>query len=205
MRSLALLRVFVGPIVLLHLPRLSDSLDGGSTATRLYEPYAAWSPELPRGVYVALLWLAARRRGLHVRRLLTRLATATTFAIVAYDLFLSTTHFHDNRRTSASSSGCSPWRRAGGSCPSTRSSVAAAACRARSARALLAPVAAAVRVLDCLRSLGGSKLLDPDWFGGTVPWMRAVQFRDEVGALPSWVISILTNRDLYTARPSSSC
>ena len=29
--------------------------------------------------------------------LLTRLATATTFAVVAYNLFLSTTHFHNNR------------------------------------------------------------------------------------------------------------
>ena len=28
---------------------------------------------------------------------LTRLATAATFAIVAYNLFLSTTHFHNNR------------------------------------------------------------------------------------------------------------
>jgi hypothetical protein len=45
---------------------------------------------------------------------------------------------------------------------------------------------------------GMSKLLDPDWFGGTVPWMRAVQSRDELGALPDWVISILTSRDFYT-------
>ena len=28
---------------------------------------------------------------------ITRMATATTFAIVAYNLFLSTTHFHNNR------------------------------------------------------------------------------------------------------------
>src|SRR3954466_12880323 len=60
MRTLALLRVFVGPIVLLHLqPFLSDSLDGRIYSDAFYEPYAAWYPEPPRGGYVALLWLAA--------------------------------------------------------------------------------------------------------------------------------------------------
>src|SRR4029079_2218122 len=59
MRSLALLRVFAGPIVLLHLqPFLSDALDGRIYRDAFFEPYAAWYPELPRGVYVALLWLA---------------------------------------------------------------------------------------------------------------------------------------------------
>ena len=62
-----------------------------------FEPYAAWYPDLPRAVYVALLWLAAVAAVAMALGLLTRLATATTFAIVAYNLFLSTTHFHNNR------------------------------------------------------------------------------------------------------------
>jgi hypothetical protein len=47
---------------------------------------------------------------------------------------------------------------------------------------------------------GMSKLLDPDWFGGTVPWQRVVQARDQLEAspLPGWAVSVLTDRDFYT-------
>ena len=98
MRSLALLRVLAGPVVLLHLqPFLSDALDGRIYSDAFYEPYAAWYPELPDALYVGLLWLAAVAAVAMSLGLLTRLATATTFAIVTYNLFLSTTHFHNNR------------------------------------------------------------------------------------------------------------
>jgi hypothetical protein len=45
-----------------------------------------------------------------------------------------------------------------------------------------------------------SKLLDPDWFGGTVPWQRVVQAKAELdaGPLPGWAVSILTDRDFHT-------
>ena len=75
----------------------SDALDGRIYRDAFYEPYAAWYPELPRAVYVGLLWLAAVAAVAMSLGFLTRLATATTFAIVAYNLFLSTTHFHNNR------------------------------------------------------------------------------------------------------------
>ena len=52
---------------------------------------------MPDAVYIGLLWLAAVAAVAMSLGLLTRLATATTFAIVAYNLFLSTTHFHNNR------------------------------------------------------------------------------------------------------------
>jgi len=98
MRSLALLRVFVGPIVLLHLrPFLVDAWHGHIYSDAFYEPYASWYPELPRGVYVGLLFLAAVAAVFMALGLLTRVATATTFVIVTYNLFLSTTHFHNNR------------------------------------------------------------------------------------------------------------
>ena len=97
-RALALLRVLVGPAVLLHLrPFLSDALDGRIYRDAFYEPYTAWYPELPQAAYVGLLLLAATAAVGVSLGLLTRLATATTFAIVAYNLFLSTTHFHNNR------------------------------------------------------------------------------------------------------------
>ena len=98
LRSLALLRVLAGPAVLLHLrPFLADSLDGRTYSDAFYEPYAAWYPQLPDVAYVALLWLAAASAIAMSIGLLTRVATATTFALVAYNLFLSTTHFHNNR------------------------------------------------------------------------------------------------------------
>src|SRR4029434_8502753 len=48
-------------------------------------------------VYVGLLFLGAVAAIAMSIGLLTRVATATTFAVVAYNLFLSTTHFHTNR------------------------------------------------------------------------------------------------------------
>ena len=59
-RALALLRILAGPVVLLHLhPFLADAANGETYPDAFHEPYAAWYPELPEGVYVALLWLAA--------------------------------------------------------------------------------------------------------------------------------------------------
>ena len=84
--------------MLLHLrPFLADSLDGRIYSDAFHEPYAAWYPEAPDPVYVGLLWLAAVAAVAMSLGLLTRLATTTTFAIVTYNLFLSTTHFHNNR------------------------------------------------------------------------------------------------------------
>ena len=49
MRALALLRVLVGPVVLLHLrPFLSDAFAGRIYRDAFYEPYADWYPEVPR-------------------------------------------------------------------------------------------------------------------------------------------------------------
>src|SRR4029453_11864426 len=98
MRSLALLRVLAGPAVLLHLqPFLSDALAGRVYSAAFYQPYASWYPELPEAVYVGLLWLAVVAAVAMSLGLLTRLAAATAFAVVAYNLFLSTTHFHHHR------------------------------------------------------------------------------------------------------------
>ena len=49
-----------------------------------------------------------------------------------------------------------------------------------------------------------SKLLDPDWFGGTVTWQRVAGARDQLEAwpLPDWAVSLLTDRTSTPARPS---
>ena len=98
MRALALLRMLAGAIVLVHLePFLSDGLDGRTYLDAFHEIFANWYPEVPEGVYVGLLCLGAVAAITMSLGFLARLATATTFLIVTYNLFLSTTHFHNNR------------------------------------------------------------------------------------------------------------
>jgi hypothetical protein len=47
---------------------------------------------------------------------------------------------------------------------------------------------------------GISKLLDPDWFGGTVTWHRLVLQRSRVEAsvMPSWAVDVLLDREFHT-------
>ena len=183
MRALALLRVLVGPVVLLHLrPFLPTPGMGGSTAMRS-------SSRTPPGIRTclarstsALLWLAAVAAVAMSLGFLTRLATATTFAIVAYNLFLSTTHFHNNRAYLVIVLGVLAVA------PCGRELSVDACIRRRRGRPALDPRAPAWPLwllrFECAAvyaASGTSKLLDPDWFGGTVPWMRVVQARGELG------------------------
>jgi hypothetical protein len=187
LRALALLRVLVGPIVLLHLaPFLSDSLHGRTYQDVFHEPYASWYPELPEGVYIGVLWAGAvaavlMSAGALLRRAaLTRVATAATFAVVAYNLFLSTTHFHNNRAYLVIVLGIlamAPAAQAGPAWPLW----------------LLRFECAAV-----YGASGISKLLDPDWFGGTVTWQRVLHARADLHPLPDRVVSVLTDRDFHT-------
>jgi hypothetical protein len=202
MRSLALLRVLAGPVVLLHLrPFLVDGLDGQTYQDVFHEPYAAWYPELPEAVYVGLLWLAAAAAVAMSLGLLTRVTTATTFVIVTYNLFLSTTHFHNNRAYLVLVLGV----------------LAVAPCgrelsfdawirrrRGRPAPALSAPAWPLWLLrFECAAVYGASglsKLVDPDWFGGTVTWQRVTRAREELEAwpLPDWAVSLLTDRSFHT-------
>jgi hypothetical protein len=202
MRSVAQLRILAGPAALLHLqPFLSQSLHRETYRDSFHEPYAAWYPELPEVLYIALLWLGAVSAVAMSLGLVARLATGTTFAVVTYNLLLSTTHFHNNRAYLAIVLGL----------------LAAAPCgRELSIDAWLArrrgrPPAqerAPAWPLWLLRfecaavygASGLSKLLDPDWFGGTVTWQRVVRAREDLEAwhLPDWALSALTDRGLHT-------
>jgi vitamin K-dependent gamma-carboxylase-like protein len=200
MRALALLRVLTGPVVLLHLrPFLADALDGRVYRDAFYEPYAAWYPELPEAAYVGLLLLAATAAVATSLGFLTRLATATTFVIVAYNLFLSTTHFHNNRAYLVIVLGVLAVA------PSGRELSLDAWIRRRRGLPALDPSAPAWPLwllrFECAAIYGASglsKLLDPDWFGGTVTWQRVMRARDELGALPDWTVSVLTERSFHT-------
>jgi vitamin K-dependent gamma-carboxylase len=202
MRALALLRVLAGPAVLMHLqPFLSDALDGRIYGDAFYEPYAAWYPELPRAVYVALLVLAAVSAVAMSLGLLTRLATTATFAIVAYNLFLSTTHFHNNRAYLVIVLGVLTVA------PCGRELSLDAWLRRR--RGLPPPDTTApawplwLLRFECAAVYGASglsKLLDADWFGGTVTWHRVVQARADLEGwpLPDWALTVLFDRGFHT-------
>ena len=47
---------------------------------------------------------------------------------------------------------------------------------------------------------GLSKLLDRDWFGGTVTWHRVVLLHDRLvqSPLPKWAVTVLTDRSFHT-------
>jgi hypothetical protein len=201
MRALALLRVLAGPIVLLHLqPFLADAWHGQTYADAFYEPYASWYPELPEAVYIGLLWLAAVGAVAMSLGVLTRVATATTFAIVTYNVFLSTTHFHNNRAYLIIVLGVLTVA------PCGRELSVDAWRRTRRALPALDPSAPGWPLwllrFECTAIYGASglsKLLDPDWFGGTVTWQRVARARDDLDAwpLPDWLVSLLTDRDFH--------
>ena len=202
MRAMALLRVLVGPVVLLHLrPILDAARHGRIYRDAFYEPYASWYPELPRGVYIAMLWVAVVAALAMTIGLLTRVATVAVFTIVTYDVFLSTTNMHNNRAYLMVVLGLlavapcdrelsvDVWlrRMRGRPAPSTSSP--------GWPLWLLRFEAGTVYAAS-----GLSKLLDHDWFSGTVTWQRVVLVRDRVDAsvLPSWAVDVLTNRSFHT-------
>ena len=202
MRALALLRLLAGPVVLLHLrPFLTDGFEGRTYQDAFYEPYAGWYPELPASVYVGVLSLAAVAAIAMSLGLRTRIATATTFAIVAYNLFLSTTHFHNNRAYLVIVLGLLAVAPCG-----RELSVDAWLRRRRGLPALdlFAPGWPLWLLrFECAAIYGASglsKLVDPDWFGGTVTWQRVARARDDLDAwpLPDWAVSLLTDRGFHT-------
>jgi vitamin K-dependent gamma-carboxylase len=202
LRALALLRVLVGPVVLLHLrPFLADALDGRTYRDAFYEPYAAWYPQLPDALYVGVLWLAVASAVAMSLGFLTRLTVATTFVIVTYNLFLSTTHFHNNRAYLVIVLGLLSVA------PCGRELSVDAWLRRRRGRPALDRTAPGWLLwllrFECAAvyaASGMSKLVDSDWFGGTVTWQRVVRAREQLEAwpLPDWAVSLLTDRSVHT-------
>lgn len=201
MRTLALLRVLVGPVVLLHLwPFLTEARHGSIYRDHFHQPYAAWYPELPRDLYVALLWTGAVAAVAMSIGLATRRATVTTFAVVTYYLFLSTTQYHNNRAYLVIVLAALALA------PGGRELSIDAWWRTRSRRAPLDRTSPAWP-LGLLRfeaatvygASGLSKLLDRDWFAGTVAWHRLVLVRDRLDAspLPRWAVRLLTDRTFH--------
>jgi hypothetical protein len=200
-RAVAVLRIAIGPITLLHLrPFLDDAVDGVSYDDHFWEPFIAWLPQVPDRLWFAMLWVGAAAAVLMTIGLWTRVATATTFAVVAANLLLSQTHFRHNRAFLVIVLGAIALLPAG------RALSVDAWWRRRRGRPLATDVVALwpvwlLRVQVCLVYLasGISKLVDPDWFSGLVLWDRVVRYQHvlEPTPLPGWAIDVLTERSLY--------
>jgi hypothetical protein len=178
LRAMTLLRTITGPIVILHLwPAIDDARRGFIYRDTFHEPYVGWYPELPRSLYIALLVLGALAGAAMLVKPVARTATIVAFSVVSYDLWVSTTQFHNNRGYLFIVLGvlCFVPGDEGPAWPLWLLRVEAAAVYGAS---------------------GLSKLLDRDWFGGQVTWGRMIEARDH---LPGWAVDTLTDRSLHTA------
>jgi Vitamin K-dependent gamma-carboxylase len=199
-RAIAVMRIALGAITLLHLrPFLRDARASVSYDDHFWKPFIGWLPELPPGAWFAMLWIGAAAAVLMAIGLCTRLATATTFAVVAGNLILSQTHFRHNRVFLAILLGGLALLPAG------RVLSVDAWWRRRNGRALadtarLWPVwLLRAQVSLVYIASGTSKLLDPDWIGGLVLWDRVVRYQHVLvpTPVPDWGIDLLTSRWLY--------
>lgn len=183
MWRLNLLRIPVGLIAAWYLwPILRDGLDGDTYHDVFHRPYVGWLPDLPPPAFTAVIGAGALAGVLLAAGVFPRVTSKVTFAVVAYHLLLSATNVHHNRAYLA-----------------IVLFVLA-----------VAPLGAAqgpawplwlLRV-ECSVVYGASglgKLIDQDWFGGTVTWLRVVHQEAEVraSALPGWFVDVLLDRDAH--------
>lgn len=208
-RSLAVLRLVLGPVVLAHLwPFLSDTLAGTTYRDHFWVAWWGFVPEVPGAVQVALVWtgaLAAIGLSLGWR---TRFVAPITFLCVAGNLFLSQHHFRHNRAFLLFLLAAVALADSG--------RVLSLDARRRRARSGGSPTdpgddLGTVWPLWLLRVLaasvylasGFSKLIDTDWSGGLVLWDRAVRHQHLVHErvpepIADLVVEVVTYRWVHT-------
>lgn len=198
-RAMSVLRIMLGPIVLLHLEdtfRLARN--GIIYSDRFSFPYAEWYPEAGRGLYQLMLWTAAVTAVAMSIGLFTRLATSYTAFFVGYNLFLSKTHFAHNRAfllILLITVAIIPVGR-------HYSVDAWFVARFRSDRPrpptdtpLWALWLVRFEVVAVYCSSATSKVIDPDWWGGLMLQRRAIDNRQEAldSGAPAWLIDLLAD------------
>lgn len=200
LRALCLLRVFVGPVVVMHLwPFVQDMRAGLYYGDTFYDPWVSWYPEAPREVYWALLVAGLISALLMSLGLFSRLTMVTTFSFVAYNFFLSETHFRHNRNfllIILAGLMLMPVGR--------MFSVDAWLARRRGRplipRAVLWPMwLMRLEHAATYFASGFSKLIDPDWWGGVVTWDRVVRYRGALDASPApeWVKELVVREEFH--------
>ena len=180
MRRLQWLCVPVGVITAWYLWQVVR--DGRDYRDSFHRPYVEWLPDLPSPVFTAVIvagLLAALGMTVGLWR---RVTSKVAFAVVAYHLLLSATNFHHNR----------------GYLVIVLFVLAVARLDLPEAPGwplwLLRVECSVVYAAS-----GVSKLVDPDWLGGTVTWLRVVHQEADVRAsvLPAWVVDLVLDRDLH--------
>lgn len=205
-RAMAVLRIVLGPVVVVHLaPFLSDTAKGITFDEHFHEPWWGWVPQVPGEAQVAMVWIGAAAAMAMSVGWRTRLVGPLTTLCVAGNLFLSQTHFRHNRAylvyllaaVALSDSGrvlsldARRARRRAGLDQKSRTG---------DDRATIWPMwTLRILVSSVYFASGFSKLIDPDWVSGRVLWDRAVRFQSMVGerlpdALAEPVVEVVTTR-----------
>lgn len=199
-RAIALLRILLGPIVVVHLWTFhARAAAGDYFAHRFYIPFFEGWPVLELDVYVALLRVGIAAAIAMALGAFTRLATFACFAVVTFNTLSNQLFFHHNRaflitvlfgmtllRPGGALSVDAWWRR-----------------RTRGARSRGVPYwrLVLVRGLACTPYLasGTSKLIDPDWFGGVVMYDRVLRHRHlaEARGVPGWLLDAIATPGLH--------
>lgn len=194
-QAIALLRVLVGPVVLVHLyPFWSDvAVYDFYFADHFFVPFFDWWPVLSAGAYAAVLSVGLVSAVLMSLGLVTRLACLTTLSVVAFNVLSNQLFFHHNRAFLMAIL-------FGLTLNNSGRALSLDAWIAKRRGRPLQPLTprwrlALLRVLACTPYLasGFSKLIDPDWWGGTVMQLRIERYRSiaEERGVPPWLIDPL--------------
>lgn len=188
-RALVPLRVALGPLVIFHLrPFLTLAADGSTYRDQFHVPFAAWYPVLPDPLYLAALWLAIPAAVALSIGLFTRATSGYLALFIGYNLFVSRTHFHHNRAFLLVLLIAAALLPLGGNW-----SIDALRQRTgdRTRTGLRWPLMLLrYQVATVYVSSGFSKLIDADWWGGTVLRLRVERYgSDAVAAgVPEWIV-----------------
>lgn len=201
LRSLAVVRILVGLVTVVHLgPIARDAAAGETYHDRFHDPYVPSLPDLPPAAYATVLWLGVAAAVAMTVGIATRLASTTATVVVGYHLLLSTTHVHNNRAYLFAVLSILALSRCG-------NVLSLDAWRARLAGQPLPDMAPAWPIwllrFECATVYGASgisKLVDPDWFAGTVTWGRVLAQEAAVrsSALPDVLVDLLLDRSFHT-------
>lgn len=195
-RAIAVLRIVLGPITVLHLgPFLGDLRDGFVYSDRFYDSYASWYPEAGPTLYRVLLITAVVGCVTMSIGLMSRLSTAVVAGIVGYNLFLSTTFFAHNRAfLLILLVGVGLLRP--GSHLSVDELIARRRGRTEAAPAPLWPLWLLRFEVVCVYIASAvSKTIDGDWWSGRVLQLRAIDNRQLAldGGAPGWLLDVLSD------------
>jgi len=182
MRRLYWLRVPVGLIAAWYL--IDVARHERDYRDHFHRPYRffGWLPDLGPAAMATVMIAGAVAALAMVAGVYPRVTSKLTLAAVGYHLALSATNFHHNRAYLAIAL------------------FALAAARLDRDEGPAWPLwLLRVQCSVVYAASGVSKLVDPDWIGGTVTWLRVVHQEAQVRAsiLPGWAVDLFVDRDAH--------